>query len=331
MLFYILRIIGWDNGDATWLSWVSPFGWVYHIRAFAGDDIGVFGIFLIFIAGLIVVAYWLSSLRDVGSGIITQRPGPAHATKSLNSSLALAWRLHRGMLLFWVLIFGVMGAVMGSTFQSVSDVITSNPQFLQFISQIGNASPAENYFALVIASLGEIFAVYGILATLRLKNEESRKYSEMLLTNSVSRSLWAISNLVFAVIGPLLVIITFSLAMGLVSTYNGGDLDILRLLEASLVYLPAIWIMTGITMLLFGLIPRFTALCWAALASFVIIDILGEFSDINEWLLNLSPFSQVPKLLVGDTVTASLGWILVVAVVLMVIGVLGFRRRDING
>ena len=47
---------------------------------------------------------------------------------------------------------------------------------------------------------------------------------------------------------------------------------------ATLAYLPAVWMLTGITMLLFNLIPRLTSLSWAALGLFVIVDLLGDFS-----------------------------------------------------
>ena len=329
--FFVIRILGWDNGSASWISWLSPFGWVHSIRAFAGNDLWVFGIFLIFIAGLIIIAHWLCSIRDVGSGIITQRPGPARASKSLSSALAITWRLQRGMLIFWVLIFALIGIMMGYTAQSINNLISANPQFLQLISQLSNGGPADNYFTLVLALLGVIFAVYAILATSKLRSEESQKYSEMLLTNSVSRSQWVISNLIFGVLGPALIMIIFSLSLGL--TYDiGGSLsnDLPRIIVATLVYLPAVWILTGITMLLFGFIPRLTALSWAALGLFVIVDLLGEFFNFDQWILNLSPFTYVPNLFAGDTVNTSLIWILVLAVALMFLGLLGYRQRDIN-
>ncbi|HMK54363.1 MAG TPA: hypothetical protein VK444_06240 [Methanobacteriaceae archaeon] len=331
--FFILRILGWDNGNLSWISWLSPVGWVHYTRAFAGNDFWVFGIFLIFIAGLTIAAYWLLSMRDLGSGIITQRSGPANASKRFSSSLALAWRLQRGMLIFWVVVFALMGIMMGYTAQTVTDAITANPQFLQLLSHLSNGGPADSYFALVLASLGEVFAVYAILATSRLRSEESKRHSEMLLTSSVSRSQWVVSNLIFAVLGPALVMIIFALALGLTYGYNSGNLqeNLLRILAASLVYLPAVWMLTGITMLLFGLLPRLTALSWAALGVFVVVDLLGEFFDISQWILNLSPFTQVPKLFAGDMISTSLAWLFVLATALMFIGMLSFRHRDING
>ncbi|MDP3624643.1 MAG: hypothetical protein Q8R66_12070 [Methanobacteriaceae archaeon] len=333
VLFFVLRIIGWDNGNLKCLSWLSPLGWVHQIRAFAGNDWWVLGIFMIFILGLTITAYWLSSKRDVGSGIINQRAGPARASKCLNSSLALAWRLHRGMLIFWVVVFALMGMVMGFTAQTVTDAISANHQFLQLISQVSNGGPADSYFALVLALFGEVFAVYAILAVSRLRTEESKKYSEMLLTNSVSRSQWMVSNLIFAVLGSALIMVVFALTLGLAYGSSSGNFsqDLLRILASALVYLPAVWMLTGITVFLFGIIPRLASLSWVALGLFVVIDLLGEFFDVSQWILNLSPFTQVPKLFAGDTLTASLGWLFILAVALIVVGLWGFRRRDIIG
>lgn len=332
--FFVLRILGWDDGDYSWMSWLSPFGWVHYVRPFAGDELWVFVIFLISVAGLTALAYWLSSLRDLGDGIITQRPGPARASKNLRSALALAWRLHRGMLIFWITIFAMLGVMLGFTAQIVNDVITTNPQFVNLILQSGgNAGLTDSYLTMVLAFLGEIFAVYAILATLKLHSQESKKYSEMVLTSSVSRSQWAVSNLIFAVLGPALVIIMFALTCGLTYGLSADNLsDILpRLLGASLVYLPAVWLFTGISMVLFGIIPRLAALSWVSLAIVVIIDLLGEFFDISQWILDISPFTHVPRLLAGDTVENSLILLFVVAFTLILIGIWGYQRRDING
>jgi ABC-2 type transport system permease protein len=334
VVFFIVRIIGYDESDYAWLSWLSPYGWVHHIGPFDGNEIWIFSIFLIFIAALTALAYWLSSLRDLGAGIITQRPGPSRASNNLQSSLALAWRLHRGMLLFWIIIFVLMGTMLGFTAQTITDMITANPQFVNLIIQLGGkAGLIDSYFTMMLAFLSEIFAFYAILATLKLQSQESKKYSEMVLTSSVSRSQWAVSNLVFAVLAPALVLIIFALSMGLsygLITNNLSDI-IIRILGAALVYLPAIWLFTGISMVLFGLKPRLASLSWVALSVVVVIDLLGEFFDINQWILNISPFTHVPQLLAGDTIETPLILLIVFAVLLMVMGVWGYQHRDIMG
>jgi len=332
VVFFMVRIFGWDDGDYVWVSWLSPYGWVHHIGPFAENNTWIFAIFLAFIAGLTALAYWLSSLRDLGAGIITQRPGPARASKNLRSSLALAWRLHRGMLFFWIIIFALMGTMLGFTAQTVTDLITANPQFVNLILQLGgNAGVTDSYFTMMLAFLSGVFAFYAIIATLKLQSQESNKYSEMVLTSSVSRSQWAVSNLVFAVLAPALVLIIFALSMGLsygLITNNLSDVTI-RILGAALMYLPAIWLFTGISMALFGLIPRLASLSWVALALIVVIDLLGELFDLNQWILDISPFTHVPQLLAGDTIEMPLILLFVVAVLLILMGVWAYQRRDI--
>ena len=224
--------------------------------------------------------------------------------------------------------------MLGFTAQTITDMITVNPQFVNLIIQLGGkAGLIDSYFTMMLAFLGEVFAFYAILATLKLQSQESKKYSEMVLTSSVSRIQWAANNLIFAVLAPALVLITFSLSMGLsygLITLNLSDITI-RIVGAALAYLPAIWLFTGISMALFGLKPRLASLSWVALAVVVVIDLLGEFFDINQWILNISPFTQVPHLLAGDTIEAPIILLLVVAVILILMGVLGYQHRDITG
>jgi ABC-2 type transport system permease protein len=87
--------------------------------------------------------------------------------------------------------------------------------------------------------------------------------------------------------------------------------------------------MVGISMALFGILPRLTSLSWVALGLLLIINLLADFLDINQWILNISPFTHVPNLLLGDTIGWPLGIVLVVALVLILMGILGFQRRDI--
>jgi ABC-2 type transport system permease protein len=58
---------------------------------------------------------------------------------------------------------------------------------------------------------------------------------------------------------------------------------------------------------------------------------MGQIFDISQWILNISPFTHVPQLLAGDTIETSFILLPVVALLLIIIGVLGYQRRDIMG
>lgn len=184
---------------------------------------------------------------------------------------------------------------------------------------------------MMLLLLGQVFAIYGILAALKLRSEEVKKYSEFLITNSVSRTRWVFSNLFFALVGPVLVLIAFTLSYSLsYGSISGAEQDVIRLVSAALVYTPAIWVVVGIAVALFGLVPRLTSLTWLVMGLFLIINLLADFLDVNQWVLDISPFTHVPNMLLGDTVGWSLVLVVLIAVFLISMGIVGYRRRDIT-
>jgi ABC-2 type transport system permease protein len=95
-------------------------------------------------------------------------------------------------------------------------------------------------------------------------------------------------------------------------------------------YLPAILVMAGIAVALYGLMPRFTFVSWGALLGVILIEFLGKILQVNQSILNISPFTHVPNVLVGEASVMPLIWLAVVAFALTVIGLIGLRRRSIG-
>jgi ABC-2 type transport system permease protein len=61
----------------------------------------------------------------------------------------------------------------------------------------------------------------------------------------------------------------------------------------------------------------------------VLIEEFGRPLQLSKRVLDLSPFAHVPKLPGGDVSAAPLLWLVLVVVVLAVVGLLGFQRRDV--
>jgi ABC-2 type transport system permease protein len=68
---------------------------------------------------------------------------------------------------------------------------------------------------------------------------------------------------------------------------------------------------------------------WTVLAASVLIEEFGRPLQLSKRVLDLSPFAHVPKLPGGDVSAAPLLWLVLVVVVLAVVGLLGFQRRDV--
>ena len=52
---------------------------------------------------LTLIAYLLLRRRDIGGGLISDRPGASTAPATLSGTFGLAWRLQRGALLAWTI------------------------------------------------------------------------------------------------------------------------------------------------------------------------------------------------------------------------------------
>jgi ABC-2 type transport system permease protein len=328
---YLLRAVG-DTGP-TWLSWLSPIGWAMRMRPFAGERWWVSGLAAGFVMALGGAAYALIARRDVGAGLLPQRPGPAAGSPALRSALALAWRLHRGVLIGWLIGLAVAGATFGGAAHDISDALDVNQQLTDLLARMGGRKGlVDAYLAAVFGITGLLAAAYTVQSTLRLRGEESSGRVEPLLATRVGRIRWALSHLVFAVLGTAALLavagLTGGLAYGMQIHDVGGQVP--RLLAAAMVQLPAAWVLAGLGTALFGLAPRLTPLTWAGLIACVVLLELGALLGLSQWLVDASPFAHVPKL-PGTAFSATpLLWLTGISALLAVTGLAAFRRRDIS-
>ena len=103
-----------------------------------------------------------------------------------------------------------------------------------------------------------------------------------------------------------------------------------RVFAAALVQIPAIWVLVGIVALLFGVVPRWSPFAWVLLVAFLLLGEFGSLFELNRRVMDISPYAHVPKLPGGQMTVMPLIWLGVIALVLTVAGVAGFRRRDIT-
>ena len=335
VLFYVLRAVGDANETSgqSWLSWISPIGWVHLVQPFADERWGVFALFFASVIVLTAVAIAFSSRRDVGSGTFTPLLGPTRASHRLGGSLALVWRLQRRALFAWAALFALFGIMIGYLAKSSVILLAANPQLANLFAYFGGASAyTDALFTFSLTFVGWIGAAYAIGATLLLQSEEMEKRVDHVLATSVSRLRWATSHVVVVMIGSVLVLVAFSIPAGLTYGLSAGNIayELPRLLVATMVYLPAIWVMVGITMALYGLAPRLSFVSWGALGAFIGVELIGELLKASQSVLNISPFKHVPAVLVSGLSATPLVSLTFVALALIAMGLIGFQHRSIG-
>lgn len=323
---------GADDGGPG-LSWLSPLGWANEIRPFAGERWWIFALFAVLFAVLTTAAVALSARRDVGAGLVRPGLGPAGAKPWLRGPTTLAWRLQWGALIGWVAGFAVIGGVFAGAAKSAGEVFADSEQLRDMFQRLGGRAGASDVFlAGIFSILGVIAAGYAVQAGLRLRTEEEQLHAEPVLATATARFGWVASHLAFALLGPAAALAAAGLVSGLVYGISLGDVEgqVPRLLAAAMVQLVGVWVLTGIVIGLFGLLPRLTPLAWAAWVAFLVLLLLDAFGAVSQTLVDISPFTHLPTLPGGYLDTAPLGWLLGIAAALVAIGLLGFRRRDVG-
>lgn len=325
---YVLRFLA-DGGDREVLKWLSPIGWSHLVRSYAADDLRPLLLSLALTAAAVTAAFVLRHRRDLGAGLIAARPGPAEG--SLRSALALAWRLQRGLLAGWTAGFAVAGVAFGSLASSIPGLAGEGASIREFFDRYaenGHTGLVDAYLWLMALSLGYVCALYPLLVVMRMRAEETTGRAELLLTGAVGRVRWAAGHLLIATAGPVLILAAGGLAMGAVT---GRPLDVPG---AVLLQAPAVWVLTGIGALAFGLLPRAAGwICWGA---FLFVNLFGEIlGPIIGIPYSTSkiviPFLHLPKVLSGGELTATpLVGLAGLALALTAAGLAGVRRRAIG-
>ncbi|WP_326660378.1 ABC transporter permease [Streptomyces sp. NBC_00385] len=311
-----------DDGSSV-LTWLSPLGWAENVRPYADERWWV----LLVIAGAVAVqcavAYALTGRRDVGMSFLATRPGPARGR--ISTALGLAVRLQRGALLGWTVSFAVVGFVFGGLTGGAADLVGDNEKTKEIFERMGGQSGLTDAFlASMVSVLGTVAALYIVSSVLRLHGEETAGRAEPVLAGGVGRTGWAAGHLLIAFGGAALIMTVGGLGLA-----GGYGHELPAVLGASLVQLPAVWLLGGVTVLLYGALPKAAAAGWGLVGLCLALGWIGPALDLPQPVMDVSPFTHLPKL----PGAAAMGWgpvalLIAAAAVLVAGGLAALRRRD---
>lgn len=132
---YLLRGIG--DVQESWLTWLSPLGWMEKTAPFGAQRWWVLVIPLVVTLALSGAAVALADRRDLGSALHRPGPGPGRASRLLQRPLGLAAYVHRSSFVGWLAGSVVLGATMGLLAQEAVDALLGNPALSDLVSTGG--------------------------------------------------------------------------------------------------------------------------------------------------------------------------------------------------
>jgi ABC-2 type transport system permease protein len=330
MAAYALRAVG-DLADPPpgFASWLSPIGWSQQIRPYAGDRFGVALLSLAVAVGLSVLAIVLRRRRDLGAGMLPERPGPV--STSVRSPLGLAWRLNRGLIAGWAVGVSLFGLVIGSLTDSIGGFFTGSAM-TDLIKELGGQEVLTDAFlSAELTIMDVIVAGVGIALVNHLAREETSGRAELALAGPTSRMSWLAATTVVALGAVAGLTLLAGLMVGLGSAVSTGDWSYVGLMiGAAATKVPAGWVVTGIAVAVLGVAPKYVPAVWGYLLAALIV---GEFADLwglPDWVAGLSPFHFSPPMPGGEVDPVALVGLLAVAAALIGAGMAAWRRRDVH-
>lgn len=328
---FALRAIG-DVRD-NWLSLLSPLGWVQAINPFGDVTVWPFIVSLVAVTASVGLAVVLVGRRDVGAGLIEQRPGPAEAKSSLVNPVGFAWRLQRSMLVWWTVGAAFMGAIYGSVISAIDDFVEDNEAMRDVLEGLGMSGDAlRDGFITVILSMIAIIATAGVIQSLlRPRGEELAGRAEPVLAGAISRRAWLSSHVVLTALAAPVFMAAAGLGLAITDALVVGQFtEPGETLMAAMVRVPALWAVGGIGILLYGWVRRFSLGVWAVFAAVAIVFLFGELLRLPDQAMNLSPIRHVTHLPGGDQGWLSVIVLCAIAAITAAAGITLFARRDVG-
>jgi len=324
---YMLRAAG-DVGSEA-LALISPLGLIQRPQFFVENN--VLPVLIVFIEAVAVAAaaYILNAVRDIDQGFISARPGRAGGSKLLRTSSGLALRLMRNSMIAWVVVLFCLGASYGTILPDI-DMFIEESEFYQLVVGANDEYTHMEMFSTTINIIAAVFAIVPIMTiALRPRTEEREGRAEQILAKPVSREKYLAGYVIPAFLLSVLLQLAsvFGLYMASVA-FLDEPLSLIFLLEANMVYLPALWAMIGLAVFLTGLLPRATSFIWAYFGFSFFAVFMGRMMDLPSFLPKLSPFGFIPQLPVDEVNFTTLLILTVVALSLTLIGTIFYERRD---
>ena len=329
---FLIRGIGdmLEEGGSL-LSWFSPLGWAQQTGPFVYDRWWPLGISLLFSAAIVALAFYVSTRRDVGAGIIPPRTGSATAAEWIQSPWAVATKLRYTSLLWWAFGFGITCLLMGGLTQNLLDASDDLPDLYDEIFGQGDAFVG-SFINVMSLYVSLIIGAYVMLGLQFIRTEESTGRAETILATATSRRRWLLGVVAVVGVGALVLHVVAGLALGIGAAVSTGDGSlVLESVNAQLAFVPATLVVLGLGTAIFGFRPHWLGAAWIVVIYGIVVVLFGQLlTEFPDWVRRISPYDLVPQLPVESFDPVPTIGLTLLGLALIVPGLRGFDARDVN-
>ena len=326
-LLYIIRA-GTDISNVD-LSMFNPLGWTYLTYPFTENNWGPIIFSLIFSLIMVIMAFGLEGARDMGAGYLPEREGRANAKKSLLSIPGLFTKLNKGIIISWLITFLVLGVAYGAIYGDMETFLESSELIQQIFTHSG-VSIEESFTSTIMMVMILLVTILPVSIVNKLFSEEKNLYLSQIHGTKIRRSqlYWT---------SVLLGITTSIIGIGLVAGGLGGtaisamkdsSMEIFDFFIAGYNLLPSVLFFIGLAAVILGWAPRLGKIIYIYLSYSFFISYFGGILDLPEFIVKTSPWNWLPEMPIENFDMKIFIIITMISVFLMIIGYIGYSRRD---
>lgn len=317
----------------SWISYLSPFGWMQAARPLTAPDWLPILIPIIFIMIATPFAFFLLSKRDVGAGLLPSRKGKAHASKFAKTPRGHVWQIQKTTFFGWLAGTSVFALTIGMLIPEMSGVFDTNESAKKVIESLGSNTgdliPSFLSAMLVLAVI--MVAGYTIHGLGKLRHEEANGHVENLLATRLSRTKWLGWHAATVLMGGLAMLALSGIILGVCVNLSADySVNIWEYVFAAVSYFPFLLAVTGAYLLLFGILPRAAgAILWTYYGFVAFMSWVGPMLGVDQWVMNISILEHFSAPPADSVLVAPLFITSIIAVAIAAIGIHAWRSRDL--
>lgn len=330
---YAVRMVADSGTGLAWLRWVTPLGWVEELRP--GSDPRPLLLLPVaaLTAALATAAWWLAGRRDVGAGLLPDRPARTPRLALLGGATALAVRLARGSVVGWAAGVVAGGLLVGDVARSAGETARAGSSLARVLARLGaTRAGATGYLAVGTFTLAVLVGLLaaGLVGAARAEEADGRL--EHLLARPLARCRWLAGRLGVAAAAAVATGVAGGAAMWAGAAAQHTRVSAGSLLAAGISSCGPALAVLGAGALLLGVRPRLAApAAYAVVTWGVLVDLLAGVTRLNHLLLDTSVFRQM-----GAAPSAAVPWpawagLAGVGLAAAAVGLVAFSRRDLAG
>lgn len=329
----LIRMIGDGVTALGWLHWLSPFGLLTLSGPYVHNRVLPLLLLAAATALITVLALSAARRRDVHDGLIPASPGRRPRTLLLASAETFAARRVLRPLTGWLIGVGAYYLLIGMTAVSITEFLRDNAALADEAAQAGFAGLGSvtgftaTLFAILAMPVGGFVAVR---MTAFVTAETDRRLT-LLASQPITRTRLIGTELAVTAVAAAVLATCAGLATWLGVIAIGGELAAGAALRGAWNILPLVLLSLGAAAFAVGWAPRWTMLLGGlpTTGGFLLL-VIAESVAAPGWVRDISPFAHLAPVPLSKASMTAPTAMLAIATCLTVLGVAGYRRRDLR-